>query len=172
MNAVGADKDITLRRHAAGTFQRVDEIGRDASFILHKAGKPSAGDHRLGAGAFDKCIKEKFLQPAAVDGELRHLMAGMHAAQLGPDFLSGFGEIGQATGTQSHLVERAEKAKRLKLADGMRQNIDADAGLANARGGFIDLHVDVPGPQHQGGGKAADPAAGDDDFHVNRPWAC
>ena len=76
MNAIGADKDIALCRHPAGTFQRVDEIGCDASFILHKAGKPLAGDNRLGAGAFDKSIEEKLLQPATVDGELRHLMAG------------------------------------------------------------------------------------------------
>ena len=73
-------------------------------------------------------------------------LRGMHAAKLGPDFLPGFGEIGQAFRSQPHLVQHAEEAERLELADCVRQDVDADAGLADGGGRFIDLNVDIARP--------------------------
>src|SRR5690242_965945 len=47
----------------------------------------------------------------------------------------------------------------------MGQRVDADAEFANSIGLFVELAIDAAGPQHQGGGKSAYPAADDDRFH-------
>ena len=171
MDAIGADKDIALRGDSAGTFKRIDKIGRDATFILDKPSEPAAGDDGVRACAFEKGVEEKLLEPATMDGKLWHFVACMHAAKFGPNFLSGFGEIGQAFRSEPHLIKHAEEAKRLKLADCVRQDVDADPGLTDRSGCFIDLDVDIARVQHQSGGQPANSTASDNDLHVTGPQA-
>jgi hypothetical protein len=105
MDAVGANKDIALRSDSAGAFERIDKIGRDAAFILDKPSEPAASDDGVRAGAFEKGVEEKLLEPATMDGKLWHFVAGMHAAKFGPNFLPGLSKIGEAFRAQPYLVE-------------------------------------------------------------------
>ena len=114
MDAVGANKDIALCSDPAGTFERVDEIGRDAAFILNKSSQAAASNNGVRAGAFEKGVEEKLLEPATMDRKLWHFVTGMHAAKFGPNFLPVLGKIGEAFRSKPHFVQHAEKAERLK----------------------------------------------------------
>ena len=105
------------------------------------------------------------LQAAAVNGELRHVEAGIDAARLAPDLLAEAVGVEQLVGADGDGVEPLQQAELLELLDGVRQRVDADAELADAVGLLEHLAVDAAGMQHQRGGQAADPAADNDRLH-------
>src|SRR4029079_10378653 len=105
------------------------------------------------------------LQASAMDRELRHVVTGIEAARLAPDFLAVTVEIIQLVGTNSGSVEPVQQAKAGQFADRMRQGVDADAEFANGIGLFEQFAVDAARPQHQRGGEAPDAASDDDRLH-------
>ena len=100
-----------------------------------------------------------------MDRELRHVVTGIEAARLAPDFLAVTVEIIQLVGANSGGVEPVQQAKAGQLADRMRQGVDADAEFADGIGLFEQFAVDTAGPQHQRGGEAPDAASDDDRLH-------
>src|ERR1043165_306933 len=105
------------------------------------------------------------LQLAAVNGELRHLEAGVEPTQFAPDFLPEAVEIEQLVGADGDRVEPLEEAELLELLDRVRQRVDADAELADGVGLLEDFAIDAARMQHQRGDEPADSAADDDGLH-------
>ena len=86
---------------------------------------------RVSAEPLDDRVADHALQPAAVDRELRHLVAGVEAARLAPDLLAEAVEIEQLVGADGGGVEPLEQAEAAELGDRVRQHVDADAELAD-----------------------------------------
>src|SRR6201984_865805 len=97
-----------------------------------------------------------------MDGELRHLLAGIGAAQLAPDLLPESVGVEQLVGSDPHRVEAVEQPELAQFLDRMRQRVDSDAELTNGVRLLVDLAVDAAGVQHErGGGTPARAAAND-----------
>ena len=120
----------------------------------------ASGAEPLLDGAMDHA-----LQPAAMDRELRHVVAGIEAARLAPDFLAVAVEIIQFIGANRDGIEPVQQAEAGQFADRMRQRVDADAEFADGVGLFEQFAVDAARAQHQRGGEAADAASDDDRLH-------
>ena len=87
MDAVGADQHV-----AAGGFPvravAVEEIGGDAAVVLREGAEPAIEvDARFAEPRAHRLI-DHALQPAAVDGELRNIVAGIEPARLPPNLLA------------------------------------------------------------------------------------
>src|SRR5712672_1028225 len=96
-------------------------------------------------------------------------MAGIDAAGFAPDFLAVAIEIIEHVGADRDLVELLQQAEAGKLADRMRQRIDADAEFANLIRLLKQFATNAAGAQHQRSGKAADTAADDNRLHRPTP---
>src|SRR6516164_7096080 len=121
-------------------------------------------DARLAEPGAHRLVDDR-LQPAAVDGELRHLVTRVGAAQLAPDLLPEAVGVEQLVGSDSHRVEAIEQPELAQFLDRMRQRVDSDAEFTNGVRLLVDLAVDPAGVQHERGGQAADAAADNDDLH-------
>ena len=168
MDAVGADQDIAahgLDMRAAA----VEEIGGDAALVLRERTEPAAGVDGVIAQPLDHGLMDDALQPAAMDRELRHVVAGIEPALFVPDFLAVAGQIKQLVGADRDLVEPVQQAEAGEFADRMRQRVDADAEFADGIGLLEQFAADAAGPQHQRGGQAADTAADDNRLHRLTP---
>src|SRR6187200_1695145 len=82
------------------------------------------------------------LQPAAVNGELRNVIARIGPAQLPPDLLAEAVGVEQFVGPDSHRIEPIEQSELGQLLYRMRQGVDADAELADGVRLFVDFAVD------------------------------
>ena len=145
----------------------IEEIRGDAALVLGEGAEPAAGVDGVRAEPLLDGAVDHALQPAAMDRELRHVMAGIDAAGFAPDFLAVAVEIIKLVGADRDVVELLQQAEAGEFADRMRQRVDADAEFADGVGLLEQLAVDAAGPQHQRGGKAADTAA--DDNRLHRP---
>src|SRR6266576_3319345 len=109
----------------------VEEVGAHAALILAKIPESVAGvDARLAEAGADRLVDDR-LQPAAMGGKLRHLIAGVGAAQLAPNLLPETVGIEQLVGSDPRRIEAIEQPQLRQFLDGMGQRIDADAELAN-----------------------------------------
>ena len=164
MNAVGADQDVAA--HGLGVAAgAIEEISRDAAFVLGEGPQPAAGVDRVMPQPRFHGAVDHALQPAAVDRELRHVVAGIDAARLAPDFLTMTIEIIEHVGADRDVVELLQQAEPGEFADRMRQRIDADAKFADGVRLFEQFAADAAGPQHQRGGEAPDTASDDNRLH-------
>ena len=153
-----------MRGRAVGAVA-VEEIAGHAAFILAEGAEPVAGvDARFAEPRPHRMVNDA-LQPPAMDGELRHVVAGIGAARLAPDLLAEAVGVDQLVGPDRRRIEPVEQPEPRQLLDRVRQRVDADAELANAVGLLVDLAVDAAGVQHERGGETADSAADDDDLH-------
>ncbi len=164
MNAVGADQDIAARGFDMGAGA-VEEMRDHAALVLRERAEPATGVDGLRAEPFLDGAMDDALQAAAMDRELRHVVTGIEAARLAPDFLAVTVEIIQLIGADRGGVEPVQQAEAGQFADRMRQRVDADAEFADAVGLFEQFAVDAAGPQHQRGGEASDAASDDDRLH-------
>jgi hypothetical protein len=164
VDAVATHQDVALGGEplGLGTFP---EAGLDAPFRLRERRERMARVHRLAAEPVEHCLVEHALQPAAVDGELRHLVAGVNPARLAPDLLAEAIGVDQLAGADRHLVEPRQQAELGQLGDGVGEHVDADAQLAEAPGGLVDLAADAARLEHQGQRQPADAASDYDHFH-------
>ena len=85
-----------------------------------------AEDHLVAACARNEIVEQHHLQIAAMDGELRHVVAGKAPGRFAVDELAE--AIVEAIFARGHrdLGERVFEAERAEFARGMRQNVDAD----------------------------------------------
>src|SRR5579871_756303 len=164
MDAIGADQDIAA--HGLDVVPRsIEEMRGDAAFVLRERAETVAGmDEFLAEALFDR-VMDHALQPAAMDRELRHVVAGVDAADVAPDLLAVAVEVIKHVGADRDVVELLQQAELGEFTDRMRQRVDADAEFADGIGLFEQLAADAAGAQHQGRGQAADTAADDNRLH-------
>src|SRR5260370_1612013 len=164
MDAVGADQTVD----AGGMDMRagaIEEMRGDTAFVLGEGAEPATGmDRVLAQPLFDGGM-DHALQAAAMDRELRHVMAGAKAARLAPDLLAVTIEIVQFIGADRDRIEPVEQAEAGEFTDRMRQGVDADAELADRIRLLIQIAIEPPRAQHQRSGEAANAASDDDRFH-------
>src|ERR1700750_2911565 len=130
-----------------------------------KGPQPVAGvDVRLAEPRTYRLVDDR-LEPTAMNGELRHLVAGIGAAQLAPDLLAEAVGVEQLVGADPHRVEPLEQPELGQLLDGMGQCVDADPELANGIRLLVDVAIDAAGVQPERGRETADAAADNDDLH-------
>src|SRR5882724_1501575 len=116
MNAVGADQDIATHGldMAAGA---IEEIGSHAALVLGEGAEPAAGVDRILAQSLLDGTVDHALQAAAMDRELRHVVAGVNAANVAPDFLAMAIEIIKHVGADRDVIELLQQAKAGEFAD-------------------------------------------------------
>src|SRR5262249_40359005 len=168
IDAVGADQHVAA---PAGPVRSVpiEEVGRDAALVLAEGAQAMAGLDMRFAQARPHRLVDHRLQAAAMDGELRHVVAGIDAARLAPDLLAEAVGVDELVGADGDLVEARQQAEFGKLLDGMRQRVDADAEFAHRVRLLENLAVDAARVQHEGRSQPADSAANDDRLHVRNP---
>ena len=158
-----------IKNIAAGGFDMgagaVEKMRDHAALVLRERAEPATGVDGLRAQPFLDGAMDDALQASAMDRELRHVVTGIEAARLAPDFLAVTVEIIQLIGANRGGVEPVQQAKAGQFADRMRQGVDADAEFADGIGLFEQFAVDAARPQHQRGGEAPDAASDDDRLH-------
>ena len=97
MNAVGADQNIAACGFDMGAGT-VEEMRDHAALVLRERAETAAGVDRLRPEPFLDGAMDHALQAAAMNGELRHVVAGVEAPRLAPDFLAEAVEIIQLIG--------------------------------------------------------------------------
>src|SRR5258708_3357855 len=133
MDAVRTDQNVTACRVHMRTAA-VEKVRGHSAFVLGERTKPAAGMDSLGAQPFKHSLIDHALEATALEGELRHVMAGIGPPLILPDLLAVTGEIKQFGGADRHLIEAVQQTNPDKLADRMRQNVDADAKLTDGVG--------------------------------------
>src|SRR5439155_614917 len=108
MNPVGGDQQAAVMAARRLAFGPVDEIGTDAVRSFRPAAKMMAGENVFGAEPFDCGIEQDLLQGAAMDRELRPLVAGLETSWFAPDRLAVLGEERQFLGADTGSVEPVE----------------------------------------------------------------
>ena len=136
----------------------------DAIPLLVEADQPAPGMDPGRAQPVEHRAMENALQLAAVNAELRHIVSGVGAAQFLPHRLAEAIAIEQLASADAGAVELRQQTELRQNADGVRQHVEADAEFAQLRGLLEYLGLDSGLVQREGGGKAADTAADDQDF--------
>src|SRR5882724_324885 len=168
MNAVGADQDIAA--HGLGVAAgAIEEICRYPTLVLGKGAEPAAGVDRILAQPLLDGAVDHALQPAAMDRELRHVVPGIDAAHVAPDFLAVAVQIIKHVGADRDVIELLQEAEAGEFADRMWQRIDANAELPDRIRLLEQFAADAAGAQHQRRGKAADAATDDNRLHRSTP---
>src|SRR5579871_2948094 len=142
----------------------------DARVVLLHTGAMMIGENATLPDAAPECIQQHHLQVAAMDGELRMVVAGRAAERLLIDQLPEAVEEGRIFGLDRDPCEVGFEAERAKLPGRMRQEVDADADRANFRRGFENTAADFGGMQRKAERQATDAAADNQDVvHVSSP---
>ena len=89
----------------------VEEVGRDAALVLREGAKPAAGVDRLRPEPLLDGAMDDALEAAAVDRELRHIVAGVDAAGFAPDFLAMTIEVIELVGADRDVVKLLQQTK-------------------------------------------------------------
>jgi len=164
MNPIGADQHVAVRGRTLRAVT-IEEIRGHAAFVLAKRAEPMSGmDARLAKPGAHR-LPDHRLQPAAVDGELRDVIARIGPAQLAPDLLAEPVGVDQLAGPHRDRVELPQQPELGELRDRMRQHVDPDPELADHRRRLVDLAADAPRIQHQPERQPTDSTADHDDVH-------
>src|SRR5665213_323268 len=168
MNTVGADQDIAAHGLDV-TSGAIEKIRGDAAFVLGESAEPAAGVNGVMPQPLIDGTVDHALQPAAMNRELRYVMAGIDAAGFAPDFLAVAIEVIKLVGADCDIVELLQQPKTGEFADRMRQGVDADAEFADRIRLFEQFAADAAGAQHQRRGKTPDTAPDDNRLHRITP---
>ena len=122
-----------------------------------------AGDDRVGAEALLHRGEQHALQVAAVDRELRRLVAGPASRGLGVDELAEAVEERRLARRHRDPLQRFEHAERAQLGGRVRQDVDADAERPDLRRLLVDPAGDAGAVQAEGERQPADAGADDGD---------
>src|SRR3954447_6947116 len=87
MNAVGADQHVATRG-AAVRAVAVEEIGGDAALVLGECAEPMTGVQTAFAKPRTHRLVDHTLETAAMNRELRNVVARVDASRLAPDLLA------------------------------------------------------------------------------------
>ncbi|MCY1226542.1 hypothetical protein D9M72_387770 [compost metagenome] len=120
----------------------------------------------LGHGAM-----QQHLELAAMDRELRPVVARRQPARFMPDALAQLVVVGERRGLDRDPGQRVAQAELGQDAYRVRQQVDAHAEGAQRFAGFPDFGVDAVAVAQQCQRQPADAAAGDCDLHVVSPLA-
>ena len=93
----------------------VEEIGGDAALVLGETAEPMAGVQAAFAEPRAHRLVDHALQAAAMDRELRHVVAGVEAARLAPDLLAEAVGVDQLVGADADRVEPLQQAELLPV---------------------------------------------------------
>lgn len=126
----------------------------------------------VGTKSFHDRLIEHALELAAMDAELRDVVAGRDAPRLVPDRLAATGHIDLASRANANAIERGQQAEGGERFDRVRLHVDADAKLAHLRGQLEDLRLDSDLVQCQRRGQPADARSRDHDPHGWPPHRC
>jgi NADP-dependent aldehyde dehydrogenase len=165
VDAVARDDDVRARRRQRQVRRRGAEGQGRAAGVL---GHPGAGvieAQAPGPEPVEHRGQQDGLQVAAVDRELRVLVAGEPAGRLGVDELAEAVEEGRFAGgdtSRRQLLLEAEPGEDLRR---VREDVDADAYGSYPGGGFVDFAVDAGVVQLEGKRQPADACSDDRDFH-------
>src|SRR5262245_56715684 len=130
MNAIRTHKDIAARGCAMGAMA-VEEIGSDAALVLGEATEPMAAKNARLANAGAHGIMNDALQAAAMNGELRILIARVEPAGLPPDLLPEAVGVNELVCADTRRIESVKQAKLRQFLDGVGERVDANPELAN-----------------------------------------
>src|SRR5271168_5603623 len=104
MNAVSADQDVAAHRFYV-LARAIEEMRGHPALVLRKGAQLATGVNGfLAEPLFDR-PENDVLQSPAVDRKLRHVVAGIDAANVAPDFLAMAVEIIQHVGTDRDVIE-------------------------------------------------------------------
>ena len=129
------------RQHLSG--RRFLEQHARAVLVLLDAGTEMIGDDAIRPDALLHGAIERKMQPAAMDADLRILVAGALAARLPVDELAEAVEEAALGVLDSRREQRVAEAERGQFAHRMRQQRDADAEFFQFRRGLVDAAGDA-----------------------------
>jgi hypothetical protein len=143
MDAIGCDQNVGFlaMQSAIGLAEHDLDL---AARLLEAFGRHAGDDCRL-AEPLAHRVEQHRLQHAAMDRELRPIVAGEAPAGLRPDQASALGEIGDLLGPDTDCLELGFQPHLEKLAHRMRLDVDADAERPDRRhllkhaGGYAGL---------------------------------
>src|SRR5262245_36252180 len=148
MDTVGTDQHVAGDGMAVRAVP-IKEPGGDAALILLEAAEPAAGVEAALAEPRARGLIDHALQAAAMNRELRHVVARLEAARLAPHLLAETVGVDQLVGADRDAVQPLEEPEPLQLLDRVRQRVDADAELADRLRLLEQLAVDAALMQHQ-----------------------
>src|SRR6188472_3486923 len=130
MDAVGTNQNVAARsvNVRAGA---IEKVSGDAALVLREGTEAAAGVDGLRPEPLLDGPMDDALKATAVDRELRHIVAGVDATGLAPDFLAVTVEVIELVGADRDIVKLLEQTEACQLAHGMGQRVDADAKLAD-----------------------------------------
>src|ERR1700761_4779546 len=95
----------------------IEEIGGDPAFVLGERAEPATGMDRLRSKTMDYGLMDHALEPAAMDRELRHLVARIEPALLVPDLLAVARQVKQLMGANRDFIEPVQQTDARQLTD-------------------------------------------------------
>src|ERR1700722_8511568 len=123
MDAVAADQHVAASGGAmAGA---VEKIGGDAAFVLGIGAEPMAGVEARFAEPRPRRLIEHAMEAAAMNRELRHIVAGVEPARLAPDLLAEPVHVEQLMGADRHRIEALQEAEPGGLLAPAGRRVDA-----------------------------------------------
>ena len=124
VNAVGADQRLAGQDFPCpgGILER----GAYMVGVLDVADQPPIGAQCCLTKTLSRCLPQHGVQPATVDGELRHIVPGVQPARLRPDRLPEMVGIGELPRPYADRVQTGQQIQGREFPDRMRQGIDAD----------------------------------------------
>src|SRR4029077_15193184 len=124
MNPIGPHQHVAVRGRTLRAVT-IEEIRGHDAFVLAKRAEPMSGmDARLAKPGAHR-LPDHRLQPAAVDGELRDVIARIGPAQLAPDLLAATVGVEHSVVRTPPSTEPIEQSKLGQLLYCMRQGVDA-----------------------------------------------
>src|SRR3954471_9051354 len=142
MDPVSTYQDVAAR----GVDMRastIEEIRRDAAFVLRERTEPATSVDRLRPEPLLDGAMNDALKATAVDRKLRHVVAGIDSAGFAPDLLAVAVEVIELVGADCDVVELLQQAETCELTHCVRQRVDANAKLADGIGLLENLGTDA-----------------------------
>ncbi len=168
MNAFCADHDASALGRQRLTRNVLKMRNCFGPFMLDASASPTR-DHLVGSGPLYKRVKQNHLQVAAMNRELRHVVAGETAGRLAVNELAETVVEAIFAGGHGHVRERLFETERAQFARRMGQDIDAYPDRLEFRSRFEDSACDSGAMEHQPQRQPADARADDQNFHDDQP---
>ena len=133
IDAVAGNRGASAHALADGIAGADRKMQGDAVVVLLDAGAVMVGENAVGAGAALEGFQQHHLQVAAMNRELRMVVAGRAPERLLIDQLAEAVEEGRILRRDRNPRQIGLKPKRGKFLGGVRQEVDADADRADFR---------------------------------------
>ena len=143
MDALAAHHDVAALGGELGAGERVFEVGGSTGGIVLHADTLVREVHAVGAGALNKGVKQHHLQVAAMDGELRPVVAAVAAGRVRIDELPEAVVVGDLAGGDADVGQRLLEPELGQFLGGVRQKVDADAERPDLGHRLVDAAGDA-----------------------------